>query len=123
MQDFLVRAPRDWIFTNLREHALPLRVRELILLSDRLDCSLTNAAGMLGMTPRTLMRRLDSDATSFQAIKNGLRRDIAIRDLMSGSKSIEAIAQDIGFASPANFHRAFKHWVGATPGAYRRSGA
>lgn len=121
MQDFLQHAPRDWIFTNLREHALPLRVRELLLSSDRLEAKLEDAARALHLTPRTLMRRLDSDGTSFQGIKDGLRRDIAVRDLTYGSKSIEAISQDIGFASAANFHRAFKRWMDITPGAYRQN--
>ncbi len=120
MQDFLVRAPRDWIFTSSREHALPLRVRELLLISDRLDFHLSDAARALNLTPRTLIRRLDTEDTSFQGIKDGLRRDIAIRDLSHGEKSIEAISQDIGFASAANFHRAFKRWTSVTPGAYRR---
>lgn len=121
-QDFLARAPRDWIFTSSREHALPLRLRELLLLSDRLDYHLNDAAQALNLTPRTLIRRLDADSTSFQGIKDGLRRDIAIRDLSHGTKSIEAISQDIGFASSANFHRAFKRWTGVTPGTYRRGG-
>lgn len=120
MQDFLIRAPRDWIFTDLREHAFPLRVRELLLLSDRLNYRLGDAAQALNLTPRTLMRRLNDEGTSFQAIKDGLRRDIALRDLSLGLKSIEAISQDTGFASAANFHRAFKGWAGVTPGAYRR---
>lgn len=120
MQNFLARAPRDWIFTSSREHAFPLRVRELLLLSEHLDYHLSDAAAALNLTPRTLIRRLDADGTSFQGIKDGLRRDIAIRDLSQGTKSIEAISHDIGFASAANFHRAFKRWTGTTPGAYRR---
>lgn len=120
MQEFLMRAPRDWIFTSYREHALPLRLRELILLSDQMNYTLQDAASALNMTPRTFMRRLDAEGTSFQIIKDGLRRDIAIRDLVLGAKSIEAISQELGFASAANFHRAFKGWTGATPGSYRK---
>ncbi|MEL0436403.1 AraC family transcriptional regulator [Phycobacter sp. K97] len=121
MQEFLMRAPRDWIFTSSREHTVMLRVRELVLRSQRLTCNLEDAARALNLTPRTLIRRLDAEGTAFQEIKDGLRRDIAIRDLSGGSKSIEAISQDVGFATSANFHRAFKRWTGATPGAYRRS--
>lgn len=121
MQEFLLRAPRDWIFTGSREHTFMLRVRELLLRSHRLTCNLEEAAQALNLTPRTLIRRLDTEGTSFQEIKDGLRRDIAIRDLSDGSKSIEAISQDVGFATSANFHRAFKRWTGTTPGAYRRS--
>ena len=120
MQEFLIRAPRDWIFTTYREHALPLRVREYVQLSKALGCSLNEAALALNMTPRTFMRRLDAEGTSFQNIKDSLRRDIAIRDLSLGNKSIEAISQDLGFATSANLHRAFKRWTGATPGAYRK---
>ena len=86
MQDFLLRAPRDWIFTSSREHALPLRVRELLLLSERLGFHLRDAAQALNLTPRTLIRRLDAENTSFQGIKDGLRRDIALRDLSQGSR-------------------------------------
>jgi AraC-like DNA-binding protein len=98
-----------------------LRVRELLLQSERLSCNLEDAARALNLTPRTLIRRLDAENTSFQEIKDGLRRDIAIRDLSLGAKSIEAVSQDVGFASAANFHRAFKRWTGTTPGSYRRS--
>lgn len=122
MQAFLHRAPRDWIFTSYREHALPLRVREYVLLSDMLACSLPQAARAVNLTPRTFMRRLDAEGTSFQTIKDNLRRDIAIRDLSLGQKSIEAISQDLGFATAANLHRAFKRWTGVTPGSYRKHG-
>ncbi|MGG7567868.1 AraC family transcriptional regulator [Rhodovulum sp. DZ06] len=120
MRAFLERAPRDWIFTSFREHALPLRVRELVQLSPGLSLPLPAAAAALHLTPRTLMRRLDAEGTSFQAIRDGLRRDIALRDLAQGGRSIEAIAQELGFASAATFHRAFRRWTGTTPGTVRR---
>ncbi|MCW8843528.1 MAG: AraC family transcriptional regulator [Rhodobacteraceae bacterium] len=120
LHEFLMRAPRDWIFTSLREHTLPLRVRELLLRSGHLETDLKEMARLLNLTPRTLMRRLEAEATSFQDIKDGLRRDVAIRDLTQSAKSIEAISQDIGFASAASFHRAFKRWTDVTPGVYRR---
>lgn len=119
MLPFLQRAPRDWIFTRFREHALPLRLREMLLMSDRMSCTLNTAAQALNITPRTLIRRLKSEGTSFQEIKDALRCDIALRDL-GHSKSLEAISQDAGFASPASFHRAFRGWTGQTPGQYRQ---
>ena len=72
------------------------------------------------MTSRTLIRKLQTDGTSFQSIKDDLRRDIAIRHLSVGEKSIEAIAHEVGFSSAANFHRAFQRWTGNTPSSYRR---
>ncbi|WP_083100404.1 AraC family transcriptional regulator [Pseudophaeobacter leonis] len=122
MQEFLLREPRDWIFTSYSAHALPLRLREMLLRADRLDFHLRDAAQALNLTPRTLIRRLDGEDTSFKAIKDGLRRDIAMRYLPRGLKSIETISHDIGFASAANFPRAFRRWPEITPGAYRRLG-
>ncbi|MCL7410024.1 AraC family transcriptional regulator [Marivivens donghaensis] len=119
LREFLVRAPRDWIFTAFREHALSLRLREMVLASEGFNLSLVEAAQMMNVTSRTLMRRLDADGTTFQLIKDGVRRDVAMRELSSGAKSIEAIGQDVGFASAANFHRAFRRWTGQTPRAYQ----
>ncbi|MBY6161563.1 AraC family transcriptional regulator [Mameliella alba] len=120
--DFVKRAPRDWIFTGYREHSQSLRLREFLYRSNWQDCGLSDAATAFRMTPRTLMRRLDSEGTAFQTIKDGLRRDIAIRDLQENAKSVEVISQELGFSSSANFYRAFKRWTGASPGEYRRQG-
>jgi AraC-like DNA-binding protein len=120
LDHFLQNAPRDWIFTRSREHTQSLRVRTFLSHTDWDKATLTHAAQAMNMTRRTLIRRLDEDGTSFQAIKDALRRDIAIRDLQAGRKSIEAIALDVGFSSAANFHRAFQRWTGSTPSSYRR---
>jgi AraC-like DNA-binding protein len=118
---FLQNAPRDWIFTSSREHTQSLRVRTYLSQTEWGKATLGDAARAMNMTPRTLIRRLDADGTSFQSIKDALRRDIAIRDLQAGRKSIEAIALDVGFSSAANFHRAFLRWTGSTPRSYRRT--
>ncbi len=117
---FLENAPRDWVFTRSQEHTQSLRVRAYLNQSSWEKAHLAGAAKALNMTPRTLIRKLETDGTSFQAIKDGLRRDIAIRRLQIGDASIEAIAQDVGFASAASFHKAFRRWTGATPSSYRR---
>lgn len=119
LQQFLQRAPRDWIFTRFYEHKQSLRVRAFLHRSGWEQCRLLDAANAMRMTPRTLIRRLDDEETSFQAIKDGLRRDIAIRSLRDGQKSIEQISHDVGFSSSANFHRAFRRWTGVTPTSYR----
>lgn len=121
MRQFLERAPRDWIFTAFKEHALQLKVREFLYVNDYPDWTLERAARFLNMSPRTLIRKLAAEDRSFQAIKDGLRRDIAIRDLKGSSKSMDEISWSIGFTSSAVFHRAFKNWTGMTPGEYRRA--
>ena len=120
---FLENAPRDWIFTRSQAHTQSLRVRAYLSQIDWEDAHLNGAAQALHLTPRTLIRKLEADGTSFQSIKDALRRDIAIRRLQVAATSIEAIAQDVGFASAASFHKAFHRWTGTTPGAYRRKTA
>ncbi|TKZ19390.1 AraC family transcriptional regulator [Shimia litoralis] len=123
LAEFLSRAPRDWIFTSSHKHTWSLRIREFLYQSEWHDCHLVDAANAFHKTPRTLMRHLDGEGTSFQAIKDELRRDIAIRDIHNNQKSIEKISQDLGFSSASNFHRAFRRWTGDTPGKFRRSAA
>ena len=75
------------------------------------------------MAASTLQRHLASDGTSFQALKDALRRDLAIVRLHTSSVPLAALADELGFADSAAFQRAFKHWTGSSPGAYRRGGA
>ncbi|WP_419740704.1 AraC family transcriptional regulator ligand-binding domain-containing protein [Ruegeria sp.] len=116
---FLERAPIDWIFTNSRAHTNSLQVRAFLYRTSWKSSQLPDAALALKMTPRTLNRRLKNEGTSFQDIKDALRRDIAIRALQQSGDSIEQIAFDTGFSAPANFHRAFRKWTNRSPGSYR----
>ncbi len=121
LRPFLERAPRDWIFTTYKEHTLSMKVRDFLSHADRVNLSLRETAAAFHMSPRTLIRRLAAEHTSFQGIKDALRRDFAIFELINTDKSLEDIAYDHGFASVSIFHRAFKRWTGNTPGEYRRT--
>lgn len=75
-------------------------------------------AESLQLTSATLRRRLRTEGTSYQNIKDDIRRDTAIYLLSSGTKSIEQVAEDVGFTEPTSFYRAFKRWTGVTPRDY-----
>ncbi len=75
----------------------------------------------LGMAQATFRRRLDLEGTTWQAIKNDLRRDMAITALRDPRVSIEQLAHELGFAEAPAFHRAFKKWTGMRPSDYRGS--
>ena len=76
-------------------------------------------ARQLNTSPQTLRRRLHEQGTSFQELKDQLRRDLAIYHLGRRELPIQEIAEQLGFSEPSAFHRAFKKWTGLTPGAYR----
>lgn len=77
-------------------------------------------AEAMHMAASTLQRRLAGEGTSFQALKDELRRDTAIVRLNTSAVPLAALASELGFADSAAFQRAFKGWTGSAPGAYRR---
>lgn len=120
IRSFLSRAPADWMFTSFAERLISHRVREH--LENRLaDASkLEDVAAALLMSNRTLARRLDEEGTSFQVIKDELRRDVAIQLLAQTGLPPAEIGARTGFEDPTTFYRAFKRWTGCSPGVYRR---
>jgi AraC-like DNA-binding protein len=96
------------------------RVRRHVLdgaAPDRRD--MASVARALGLSARTLRRRLDEEGTSFREVLDAALGTLAKRLVASGDQPIEAAAYAMGFAHPSAFHRAFKRWTGATPGASR----
>ncbi len=74
----------------------------------------------LAMTPQTLRRRLKDEHTSYQEIKDTIRKDASIFYLSRPELTIDEIALLMGFSEASSFHRAFKKWTGKTPSAYRQ---
>lgn len=74
----------------------------------------------LNMTPQTLRRRLKEENTSYQEIKDSIRKDASLYYLAKEELSIDEIALMMGFSEASSFHRAFKKWTGRTPASFRR---
>lgn len=70
----------------------------------------------------TLQKQLAAEQSSFQGLKDELRRDVAVFRLSTSTISITTLAVELGFSDRAAFQRAFKRWTGYAPGAYRRVG-
>jgi AraC-like DNA-binding protein len=83
--------------------------------------SVTTVGRELGMSARTLSRRLGEENTSFRDIQDDIRHQLAVALLADDSKSIAEIAFFLGYAEPAPFHRSFKRWTGTTPQLHRRT--
>ena len=66
-----------------------------------------------------LSRKLASEGTSFRAVKEEVRRDVAIQRLVKTREPIDLIAASVGFDNTPAFHRAFRTWTGSTPRGYR----
>ncbi|NQD92998.1 helix-turn-helix domain-containing protein, partial [Pseudomonas sp. CrR25] len=119
LKQFLEHSPADLLARPDGGDCLISQIRRLL----GRDCSswpdLEAVAKQLHMSPQTLRRHLREEGSSFQELKDHLRRDLAIYHLGRDELSIQAIAEQLGFSEPSAFHRAFKKWTGLTPGAYR----
>ena len=67
----------------------------------------------------TLRRKLSLEGQSYQALKDQVRRDLAIARLDAGAANFAELALELGFADGSAFHKAFK-WTGSTPGSTGR---
>ncbi|MFE6098261.1 AraC family transcriptional regulator [Streptomyces massasporeus] len=117
---FLRRAPADVLARLDYGSTAAARVRRLLgqSLPDRMPAP-AEVAERLAVSPQTLRRQLAAEGTSFQQIRDQLRRDVAVTALAAGAMSIEELSQRLGFSEPSAFHRAFRRWTGSTPRAYQ----
>lgn len=83
---------------------------------------LEEVARSLHMSDSSLQRHLAAEGTSFQTIKDALRRDVAIFRLNTSDVPLGRLAAEVGFSESSSFQRAFKGWTGCSPGVYRRIG-
>lgn len=80
-------------------------------------------AARLGLSPRTLQRRLRADRTAFKDVLDATRRDLAARYLLDDTLTVLEVAFMLGYADESAFHRAFRRWHGQRPGAWRAAQA
>jgi AraC-like DNA-binding protein len=116
---FLERSPADLLSRPDDGDSLSSQLRRLLSRDSSRWPDLEAVAAHLHISPQTLRRHLREEGSSFQELKDQLRRDIAIYHLSRANLSLQQIAEQLGFSEPSAFHRAFKKWTGLTPGAYR----
>jgi len=76
-------------------------------------------ARKLGISERTLRRRLAEKGLTFQALQDSVRKEQALLFLNTSDLSIEAVGRLVGYDDVHNFRRAFKRWTGVTPTGVR----
>lgn len=112
----------DWFEIPGRDQSLASKVEQVLIDLYR-DRSGPVGLDMIGeimcCSPRTLSRKLQRENVTFQEIKVKVRRELAQRLLASTNLTIADIAEEVGFAEPADFTRAFVTWTGRTPSDFR----
>ncbi|HEY5147287.1 MAG TPA: AraC family transcriptional regulator [Polyangiaceae bacterium] len=84
---------------------------------------IATAARDLGISERSLRRRLAADDTSYRTLVRATLEASAGHMLRDPTRSIQETARALGFSDAGAFHRAFKRWTGMTPKQYRERGA
>ena len=121
LETFVQNAPADVMTIPGSDTTLEAQIERII--SQRHPVNLVfvpihQMAAELGISSQTLHRRLKDSATSYQKIKDNLRREVAIQKLVNERLSVETVAEIVGFTESRSFTRAFKHWTGLTPREY-----
>lgn len=105
-----------------RKYAATLRSRLENEIAQRLphgDTRADDIARRLGMSHRTLVRRLSSEGLSFAGILDQLKADLAKRYLRDENLPIAKIAWLLGYRENSAFTHAFRRWTGTTPRQFR----
>ncbi len=82
---------------------------------------ITEVAKELGMSCRTLQRRITKESTNFRQLVSEARRELAKHYLLQPALELSETACLLGYEDPNSFFRAFREWEGTTPGEWRIS--
>lgn len=105
-----------------KDESMKSRVQSLLAeLLPAGNGSMENTARRLGMTGRTLQRKLAAENTTFQEQLSSTREILAKHYLRNTSLTTMEIAYLLGYAETNSFLRAFAAWTGETAGSYRKN--
>jgi AraC-like DNA-binding protein len=94
-----------------------------VLLERMADGPTANdVARRLRMSGSSLQAALARERTTYKAILNQARDELARRHLTEGRYSVKEVAFLLGFADAATFSRAFKRWTGTSPARFAGDG-
>ena len=107
-----------------RNHQAPntvAAIEHVLQQSGNVAMSVEDVAMALGLSSRTLRRRLSEAGTSFRILSERLRAQEAQHLLQDEGLTVAEASEHLGFSDARAFRRAFKRWVGGVPGAVRRN--
>ncbi|WP_370283802.1 AraC family transcriptional regulator [Ramlibacter sp. WS9] len=79
----------------------------------------TDVAALLAMHPRTLQRHLSVEGTTFDSIREEVRKEAALRYLRETKVPISQLADLLGFSEQSAMSRSCRRWFGVPPSALR----
>jgi AraC-like DNA-binding protein len=101
------------------ESDLVRKIRTACLNSPKRFPTAGETAQQLGLSLRTLHRRLADEEQSYQSIVDGMRQAVATELLENTHLGIEQVAERVGYADATSFRKAFRKWTGRAPSNFR----
>ncbi|MGC6499115.1 MAG: AraC family transcriptional regulator ligand-binding domain-containing protein [Henriciella sp.] len=98
-------------------------VRDYILQNDTYAPNLEEVAKSIGLSKRSLRRRLQDEETSFSEIVLGTRMALAKELLLTAKLPVQVVASQLDYSEPASFTRAFTQWWGVSPSKVSKQSA
>lgn len=98
------------------EASVQSRVRSLIeQYIGTKDCTNERIAAEFCLHPRTLQRRLRAEGTSFEDIKDEIRKDLALRYIQDDDMPLKRVAEKLGYSETSVLSRSCFRWFSASP--------
>jgi len=122
----IYQAATSFIDAKFTRHRPPLHAQARGVIMQLLGtdhCTNDRIATELNLHPRTMHRRLQAEGTSFQQIKDEVRRDVMLYYLQQTNLAFALISERLGFAEQSVMTRSCKRWFSASPTKLRSHGS
>ena len=117
----LLSAPARHVQARLATHSFLSSVESAVSFAlQRGEPTIGRVAARLGMSARTLQRRLEAEGSTFQQSLEQVRRVMAFRYLEHSQLSLSEISGLLAYADMSAFCRAFRRWTGESPASIRQ---
>lgn len=84
------------------------------------ELSIDRIADDIGLSKRTLQRRLQQQDANFAQLRDDIRFHYAIKYLIDDHMSVDLVSKALDFSDRTSFTNAFKRWTGLSPSVFRK---
>ena len=120
LAQMLQRALSITVLQYRRDRLLVPQVRQALAAHPERAHSAEALASLLNVSARTLHRQLKDEGASLQQLKDEVRLEKAKELLWRTARPVKQVAATVGYRNEKSFARAFRQWVGVSPGEFRR---
>ena len=121
LRQMLQRALPLTVLQYRRDRLLVQQVRQALVEQPVQAQNAEGLAALLHISARTLHRQLKEEGASLQQLKDEVRLERARELLWRTRKPLKQVAAAVGFRNEKSFARAFRQWVGQSPGEFRNA--